>query len=502
MKLSKTNFLIYRDCAHNAWLKMHRPDFYEAEPLSVFDQTIIATGNEVDVLARELFPAGVEVARRNSDSTRAHILARTPVLYQPVFETERFTTACDIIVWNDASDTYDLYEVKASTSGDDKKAKNELYACDIAFQAEVLRQNNVPLGRLYLTRLNSDYERGTSLDVEALFTREDFTERVTEMLDAIGLEMEAAYDVLQSKMPLPTPCGCILKGRSAHCTTFAFTNPMVPAYGVHDIARIGASKRKLADLIDRNILKIEDVPDDFALSELQTNQVRAAKTNRATIDRIAIAEFLEAIRHPVSFLDYETFPAAIPRFPGYCPFDQIPFQFSLDVIEDPSSQLIHREFLHTTPDNPDEALLKALKSALPAKGSIVVWNQTFERGINDKLGKRNPDFRDWLADIDTRIVDLMEVFSMQAYVHPEFRGRTSIKRILPVLVPAFSYKSLAIQEGATATARWNEVVTGQADADTAEQVRSNLLAYCGLDTRAMVEIWKELCRAVEPRRIL
>lgn len=131
MKLSKTNFLIYRDCAHNAWLKMYRPDVYKAAPLSVFDQTIIDTGNEVDVLARELFPDGVEVARGNAEGTAAQIRARTPVLYQPAFETERFTTACDIMEWNDASDTYDLYEVKASTNGNDKKSKNELYAYDI-----------------------------------------------------------------------------------------------------------------------------------------------------------------------------------------------------------------------------------------------------------------------------------------------------------------------------------------------------------------------------------
>lgn len=351
-------------------------------------------------------------------------------------------------------------------------------------------------------RLNSDYGRETSLDIEALFTREDFTGRVMEMREAVALDMEAAHNTLQSPTPLPAPCGCILKGRSSHCTTFSFTNPLVPDYSVHDISRIGASKTKLPDLIARNILKIEDVPDDFPLSELQANQVRAAKTGRATIDRAAITEFLLAMRYPIAFLDYETYAAAIPRFLGYRPFDQIPFQFSLDAINNPTASLIHHEFLHTTPDNPDEALLQALRAALPKSGSIVVWNQTFERGINDKLGERNPNFRDWLADVDSRIVDLMDVFSMQAYVHPEFRGRTSIKSILPVLVPApeFSYQALAIQEGATATARWNEIVTGEVDADTAAQVRSDLLAYCALDTRAMVEIWRELCRKVEPVR--
>ena len=31
MKLSKTDFLIYRECAHNAWMKIHAPEVYRAQ---------------------------------------------------------------------------------------------------------------------------------------------------------------------------------------------------------------------------------------------------------------------------------------------------------------------------------------------------------------------------------------------------------------------------------------------------------------------------------------
>lgn len=492
MKLSKTNFLIYRECAHNAWIKIHEPEVYRATPLSAFDQNVIDTGNEVDLLARDLFPGGITIERGDAAGTAGLVATSAPVLYQPVFETDHFTMACDILVWSERSGSYDLYEVKSSTSGGDKKAKDELYAYDIAFQAAVLRANGVPLGTLNLVRLNSDYRRGEGLDIEALFTREDFTERAESIRDVIALEMDTAYDVLSSATPPPAPCGCMTKGRSAHCTTFAVTNPGVPAYSVHDITRIGASKRKLAELIGENILRIEDVPDDFPLSEAQRNQVTAAKTRRPAVDREAIGAFLASLSSPVAFLDYETYPAAVPRFAGYRPFDHIPFQFSLDVVASPGAELVHHEFLHMGADNPDLSLLAALKQAMPAAGSIVVWNQTFERGINDALGERHGDFADWLADLDQRIVDLMDVFSAQAYVHPDFRGRTSIKSVLPVLVPAFSYKSLAIQEGATATTRWNDAVTGKVDAAAADRIRADLLAYCGLDTRAMVEIWRVL----------
>ena len=82
MKLSKTNFLIYRDCPHNAWVKLHRPEVFRAKPLSAFDQNIIETGNEVDELARGLFPGGVIVARNDFERTSQLIAARQPVIYQ------------------------------------------------------------------------------------------------------------------------------------------------------------------------------------------------------------------------------------------------------------------------------------------------------------------------------------------------------------------------------------------------------------------------------------
>lgn len=492
MKLSKTNFMIWRACRHDAWFKVHRPALYNAVPLSDFERSIIGAGNEIDQLARDLFPGGVAVPRGAAEETQRLISGRAPVLYQPVFETDRFTTACDILVWNAVNEVYDLYEVKASTSGDNKAAKDDLYIWDIGFQAEVLRQNGVPLGRLHLVRLNREYIRTGEIDIERLFTREDFSDVVMEVQDQIAVEMDQAHDELSIAVQPQGPCGCLYKARGQHCRTFSQSNPDVPDYSVHDITRIGSSKKKLADLIDRGVFRIVDVPDDVKLSPPQAHQVRAAKSGRPTIAHDEVREFIEALRYPISFLDYETFAAAVPRFDGYGPFDQIPFQFSLDVVTAPSAALVHYEFLHLSTERPDISFLEALRDGLPKSGSIVVWNQGFERSINDKLAARNPGYAEWLADVDVRIVDLMEVFAQQSYVHPGFRGRTSIKSVLPVLVPQFSYKELVIQEGGTASLRWNEVVTGKITGAEAEAVRSALLAYCGLDSRAMLEIWQVL----------
>ncbi len=493
MNLTKTDYLIYFECGKNAWVKIHKPDVYFAHPQSQFDLALLETGNEVDLLARDLFPGGVLVESRNDVELTTKLVAdHTPIIYQPVFENERFKAVCDIIVWNEAAKAYDVYEVKASNSGEDKGAKDKLYAHDLAFQYHLLTELSVPLNKLYIVRLNSEYVRGGTLVLDELFTKEDFTDKTLKIAEHVKEDMCQAYALLSRHEEPFGSCTCIVKGRSAHCTTFSYSNPHIPEYSVHDIARIGSSKKKLADLVDRNILAIHDVPDDYEFSAPQQNQVIAAKTGQASINKEEIRSFLEGLKYPLSFLDYETYAPGIPRFPGYRPFDQIPFQFSLHVLEEGTEECSHAEFLFSENANPDRQIIEALKAVLPAQGSVIVWNKSFEMGINSKLAERNPEYANFLEDVNARIVDLKEIFDKQYFIHPDFRGRTSIKKILPVLAPELSYKELDIQEGATASDTWNKIVTGEYSHEEANEKLAALKKYCGLDTYAMYAIWKYL----------
>ncbi len=499
MKLSKTNYLIYQDCGKNAWLKIHKPDVYFEFPLSAFEEGIIETGNEVDDMARGLFPGGVAVeGRKDFEYTKKLIDERTPVIYQPVFQTDKYQIACDILVWNKETEKYDIYEVKASNSGDDskKKAKNELYTRDLGFQYAVLTACKVPVGKLYLTRLNPEYVRHGDIDLEKLFVKDDFTDRVLDWEELIKEEMRIAYDYLTQEEEPRGACSCITKGRSAHCTTFHYSNPNVPKYSVHDICRIGLSKRKLEELVDSSIFDILDVPDENDLSDKQKNQIFVAKNLTEILDRENIDEFLKGFQYPIAFFDYETFPSAIPRFDGYSPYNQIPFQFSLHILDEPGGELRHNEFIWTKNTNPDLAIIEALQKYIPGKGSIVAYNKSFEIGRNNELAKRNPEYKNYLDGFNSRVVDLEDPFKNQFYVHPEFKGKTSIKYILPALVPELSYKDLDIREGATASNTWNQIVKGDFSEEDAERQKNNLLKYCKLDTLAMVEIFKVLERLV------
>ena len=82
---------------------------------------------------------------------------------------------------------------------------------------------------------------------------------------------------------------------------------------------------------------------------------------------------------------------------------------------------------------------------------------------------------------------------MQAHIkkhvwHPEFRGSTSIKRSLPVLVPDMDYSDLEISNGDHASAAFYNMATGRIAPDEQEMTRAALLLYCERDTMAMVKL--------------
>lgn len=494
MKLSKTNFLICLDCAKNAWLKIHKPDIYQKKSLSSFERNIIDAGNQIDELARGLFAGGTLIESRDDlEMTGTLMRDKTSVIYQPVFSTEKFVIVSDIFVWNSNTSVYDLYEVKSSTVSEEEGGrKTEDYLIDMAFQKNVLNDLGISIGSLNLVRLNKKYVRKGEINLQELFFIENFTDQVNEILEDTKQKMEGAYELLANESEPAGHCDCILKGRNSHCTTAWYSNSDLPEYPVHAIARI--HKKKLIELVDSNIFSIHDVPEDFELSDNQRRQVNTAQSSKEYIDKDGISEFLQTMHYPLAFLDYETYPSAIPKYNGYRPYQQIPFQFSLHVVESPGGELIHYDFIYTDQNCPDEYFAEALKKYLPETGSVVVWNQKFEKGINKQIGEHLSEYKDFMEDVNNRVVDLMIPFfgKTTMYDHPEFKGSASIKYVLPALVPTLSYKSMHIQEGGTASDTWNRIVSGEYSVEDRSIKIQALKDYCHLDTLAMVEIWKVL----------
>lgn len=514
MVLSKTDYILFRECPKNVWYKIHQPDVYYKEELSDFEKHIIETGNEVELVARKLYPGAVLVEGRDEAAqqlTQKLIDKRQAVIFQPVFVRDGFMAAVDILEYSSESKSFNITEIKASNEADKKR-----HYYDLAFQVNLLRRCGLKVGKINLMHLNPEYTRFGELDIKQLFKIDDVTAEISELGAEVALEMEQALKYISSETEPPGACVCLYKGRSNHCTTFHHSNPSVPKYSVHDISRIGLSKKKLAELIDGSHYHLHEVPEEMELSAGQRNQVNAYNFDKILLDKKGIREELKNLVYPIYFIDYETFPSAIPMFDGFSPYQQIPFQYSLFVLDSPlratdsglkptDPRLIHYEFLADRSADPSAAFVESMQKQIGKVGSIIVWSKKFECTINKQIAERVPEAAGFIADVNSRVYDLMDIFTKQHYVHKDFKGSTSIKKVLPVLAPELSYKELAIQEGGTAASSWLKLISPviaskpkQSNIDVDKiQLRKDMLAYCKLDTFAMVRILDELEKMIK-----
>ena len=129
------------------------------------------------------------------------------------------------------------------------------------------------------------------------------------------------------------------------------------------------------------------------------------------------------------------------------------------------------------------------------EGDVVVFNQAFEKTRLKEIARDFPQYALEIEDIILRLVDLMKPFQSRQYYDPEQRGSYSIKKVLPSLVPGFSYDGLNISDGGMASVTFRNLYH-EKDAEKTEEIRKDLLAYCKMDTLAMVRIYERLVREV------
>ena len=183
-------------------------------------------------------------------------------------------------------------------------------------------------------------------------------------------------------------------------------------------------------------------------------------------------------------------------FDGSRPYQQLVFQYSLH-IEHENGDLEHREYLaEVDGTDPRIAFIDRMIEDCGTSGSVMVYNRGFESGKIEDLIEFSPKHTLALQGVIDRIVDLMVPFRERWYYTPEMQGSYSIKKVLPALVPELSYDNLDIKGGGVASSTFSQVIQGAFDGDV-EETRRHLLAYCKMDTLAMVEILKEIKIIIE-----
>jgi len=443
---------------------------------------IFQRGTDVGVLARELFPNGIiatEDPRQYSESisrTTRLIEESVPVIYEAAFSFNEVLVIADIIVKD--KNRWHIYEVKSSTS------VSETYELDASLQYYVISNILPGVKDVSIVFINNKYVRQGPLEPKKLFTIQSVTDKAIENQEHIRNEVVRLKNVLKEKT-IP------VKDIGPHCSApydcsfLGYCWKHVPGYSVFDIG--GLRSEKKFDLYNQGVLLIEDVPVDYSLSAQQQIQVDCHKEKRIVIDLDKISEFLSVIKYPLYYMDFESIMPAVPIFDNARPYQQITFQYSLHCQQKRGSAARHFAFLAEASGDPRKDFIENLMKDTKGKGTILVYNKTFEITRLKELAIDFPAYKEEIEERISWIVDLMDLFRKKHYYTPDMKGSYSIKAVLPALVPALSYDEMEISDGGTASSAF-ESLYYEKEETKIKEIRNSLLEYCKLDTLAMVEI--------------
>jgi hypothetical protein len=479
--LSKSTYLRGLQCEKSLYLYKHRYDL--KDEITEAQQAIFTQGTSVGVLAHQLFAGGVNCEPEKFYeyhqallNTQTALRQGASVLYEAAFSFNGVFVYADILV--EDVDGWKVYEVKSSTSVKDTNIQ------DASLQAYVITNSGIALKDISIVHINNGYVRQGPIEIDQLFTKTSIWHAAQEWLPTMPHQIERLKKVIDGGQIPEKPIGVHCFSPYA-CDFMGYCWKEVPKDAVFDIHNLRINKK--FELYDQGIVLIKDIPEDAPLTEKQLMQVTGVKNNTSHIDKENISVFLEALKGPLYFLDFETIAPAVPLFDNSRPYQQLPFQYSLHIQLDDQSYG-HREFLAETDGrDPREDFIKQLITDCGNSGDIIVYNQGFEQSKIENLIIDFPSFKEPLERIIDRLKDLMVPFQKGWLYVSEMKGSYSIKYVLPALVPNLSYDDLSIKEGASASGVFLSMAAGLFEGDF-DQTRKDLLAYCKMDTWAMVEI--------------
>ncbi len=494
MQISKSDYMMF--LRHPAWLWIKKHDPKQLPPVDAATQAIFDTGHNFEQYAEALFPGGVTVGfgddyRTMPQRTTEVLESGAKVIFQGRFEFERLTFICDIVVVT-GEKKLDLYEIKSSSS-----AKTD-HQHDLAFQTIVLEGLGYTVNKIAVIHVNTKYVRRGPITPQDITATTEITDKVRKRIHATKEHIQKALKTVDAiSMPDPSPSKCGLGSTADWLVIYKTLNGITAGNGsIYDI--YSPSATLIGKLETAKLTKLADIPEDFAgLSDKQRWQIKALKAEKVLINHKELKDFMSKIQYPIYFLDYETMSSLEPYFDGHRPYQDVPFQYSLHVIESPGAEVKHFGYLHTIKTEPALPLSESLSKHIGPTGSVLVWWESFEKGRNEEMGEMLPQFKKFYQDVNDRVVDLITPFYDFYYVDKRFGGSASIKEVLPVLVPQLSYKELGIQEGRAAQRIWMETILKNKHPKEKVKILSDLIEYCKLDTLAMVEIYMKLCGIIE-----
>ena len=481
MSVTKRAVKLAQRCPRLAW--------YSDRVRLPLDETArwrMSMGNRIGDIARQRYPNGLLLPLKDGlELTKAALASDVAdALFEASFQVDDLVTRVDVL--ERIPGGWRLIEFK---SGASVKAD---YEQEAFFQTYVLERCGVPIQDVCIGFVNTGYcwPGGDGYDPNELLRVASVWEKRDKWLPKIEAAVRIAREAVASEDGPPRFLArkCF---RPDDCDYLDRCHPEATEGTIFHIPDI--FWRDADALVEKGILFARDLPADEGQKESTRRTLAAMQSGVPDIDP-ALKRALDMVKFPALFLDFETVGSALPLFPGTKPYENIQFQWSAHVLEapdQPESEWQHIEYLPTDALDPRESFCSSLLPLLTNAASVVHYSPFEERQLGALNGAEIPGGKECHELLRAKQWDLMVAIKENVF-HPSFKGKISIKVTLPSLVEGFSYEGLTIKDGQAAQIAYLRMIDPETSPAEAAQIRADLLAYCRLDTEAMVRIFQAL----------
>lgn len=504
--LSKSKFMKGQQCHKALWLNLN--GIKPSNPTDASLDRKLDTGNKVGVEAKKLFPKGIDIPflkessgyQKMCDLTQDAIKSGNKTIYEASFIQDNVFIRVDIMHLSSAG--WDICEVKSSTS------LRTYHKEDVSLQWHILKKvDGLKLNRAYVATLDKNYCKDGEIEPEKLFIFHDVSAFVqtkqTEIKDQISELHLISNSSTEPKRDIGNHC------KTPHSCEY-FDRCWPKNYkDINSIFRLyGANLKDKLHLFNSGIDIFEKVDPNTMLKssssrfQTQLNQLKANTLSTPIVDKLKIKSFVNKIKYPISYLDFEAFADAIPVFNGQKPYMPMVFQYSLHIQVNKNCELdkktSHFDFIAPVEQDPRRALAESLLENIPKDGTIMAYYKSYEMTRIRELAECFSDLSSELYKLNERFIDLRDLFTGGGYYNNAFGGSFSLKHVLPALCPNddnLDYKKLEINNGSMASEAYLDM--RNQDKEEASVTRKKLFEYCLLDTYAMYGIYSKILKFIK-----
>ena len=267
--ITKKTYLNTITCPTLGWLSYRK---LIQEKLSIADEFNIEEGLEVQRRTKAIFLGSYSINQTDiliAANKTEELLGdkNTSAVFEATFLVDNYVTRADILKREESG--WKVFETKSSVNDKDK------FIDDMAYTVMVVQKARLKVVACSLLLISKDYRLGMS--DEKLFNEIDHTQEVLRRVEELNSCCEEiSQKIFQDEKPKPE-----LKWECKDCKIFEECCGQGIENHIFDLPRL--SRTKFFSLMDLGISRIEDIPDDFKLTENQIKVRNAVKSGQPII---------------------------------------------------------------------------------------------------------------------------------------------------------------------------------------------------------------------------